>query len=596
VTRAIRNVRLAQMIGPFGPGAIVDLVGESFVAMDASRWRGRPIEVRMPRLAKRLGVSALHSPSQYPGVPYYRFPTWLFCRRCRLMTRRLPQTEKRDQPPMCTNCTDLALVPMRFVAVCGNGHLSDINWRKWAHQGADSREQRQCQEQDRLHFVSLKDRGSGLASLEVQCHSCDASHDLDRITSKGVLRQKCSGKQPWQRPAEADDCEEQLVGTQRGASNVYFPEVVSALDIPPESNWDNFSSPATRLHSNDFFKGLLKNPSVDVRDQLIALVAHQEGLSPDEVEQALIGERNAAVPDAHEGTEEDITPEEWHALRNPRTSAANPLDHFITRRAPVPGTPDATASQGPDLRGFLSDTILVDRLREVRVLKGFSRYTGDRSISSNLGPADDFLPAVEVFGEGYFIAFHEKALREWEARPEVQKRHRAVLGRAQQADLRWLPPVTARFLMLHSLAHLLLRSTAFDAGYPVSALKERIYATRSDDGPDMGGILVYTAAGDTEGTLGGLVRMGEPERLRPLLLNAVVDAQWCSLDPVCGESTSQGPAGLSLAACHACTLLPETSCQAGNRLLDRRLVVDPAFGFLADLAADLDGIPGRGIW
>ena len=33
----------------------------------------------------------------------------------------------------------------------------------------------------------------------------------------------------------------------------------------------------------------------------------------------------------------------------------------------------------------------------------------------------------------------------------------------------------------------------------------------------MAGILIYTAAGDAEGTLGGLVRMGKPGRLEPLL-------------------------------------------------------------------------------
>lgn len=589
--RSIRNIRLAQLIGPFGPGAIIDLVGESFVAMDASRWRGTPIEVRLPRLSKRLGVNALHSPSEKPGVPYYRFPTWLFCRRCRLMTRNLPRSEKRDQPPTCASCINLALVPMRFVAVCGHGHLSDINWHSWSHQRTEVRKQRQCQDQNQLHFMNLTDRGSGLASLEIRCYSCDASRDLDRITSKGALGQRCLGKQPWQSSVEADDCRELLVGTQRGASNVYFPEVVSALDIPPESDWDHFSAPATKLHSNYLFKSLLEEPAVPHRKDLIAFVADKEGLSSEEVEQAISGELHASDTNVIEGTEEEITPEEWQALRNPRSTPANPLDHFITRRAPIPGTTGGSDSNGPDLSEVLSDTILVDRLREVRVLKGFSRYSADQTVSSNLDPDKSFLPAVEVFGEGYFIAFREDAIQEWESQPKVKDRFRAVLERAQRADLHWLPPITPRYILLHSLSHLLLRSTAFDAGYPVSALQERIYATQPDSGPDMGGILVYTAAGDTEGTMGGLVRMGEAERLQQLLIHAMLDAQWCSFDPVCGETPSQGPAGLSLAACHACTLLPETSCQTSNRLLDRRMVVDPDFGFLSKLFTEFNEIP-----
>jgi hypothetical protein len=90
--------------------------------------------------------------------------------------------------------------------------------------------------------------------------------------------------------------------------------------------------------------------------------------------------------------------------------------------------------------------------------------------------------------------------------------------------------------------------------------------------------------------------MGEYERLNRLLLTSVVGAQWCSFDPVCAESEGQGPSGLSLAACHACSLVPETSCVAANRLLDRRLVIDEEFGFLAWAAAAMDQTPGGGAW
>jgi hypothetical protein len=89
----------------------------------------------------------------------------------------------------------------------------------------------------------------------------------------------------------------------------------------------------------------------------------------------------------------------------------------------------------------------------------------------------------------------------------------------------------------------------------------------------MAGILIYTAAGDSEGTLGGLVRMGEPGRLEGVLENALAHAAWCSSDPVCIESKGQGPGSCNLAACHGCALLPETACEEYNRFLDRALVV-----------------------
>jgi hypothetical protein len=89
----------------------------------------------------------------------------------------------------------------------------------------------------------------------------------------------------------------------------------------------------------------------------------------------------------------------------------------------------------------------------------------------------------------------------------------------------------------------------------------------------MQGILIYTASGDSEGTMGGLVRQGRPGRLETTIRRALERAAWCSSDPVCIESNGQGSDSANLAACHGCCLVPETSCEEGNRLLDRALLV-----------------------
>jgi hypothetical protein len=89
----------------------------------------------------------------------------------------------------------------------------------------------------------------------------------------------------------------------------------------------------------------------------------------------------------------------------------------------------------------------------------------------------------------------------------------------------------------------------------------------------MEGILIYTAAGDSEGTMGGLVKMGLPGLIEPVIARALQKAKWCSADPVCIESKGQGPDSCNLAACHSCALLPETSCEEQNRLLDRAVVI-----------------------
>jgi hypothetical protein len=102
----------------------------------------------------------------------------------------------------------------------------------------------------------------------------------------------------------------------------------------------------------------------------------------------------------------------------------------------------------------------------------------------------------------------------------------------------------------------------------------------------MAGVLIYTAAGDAEGTMGGLVRMGRPGYLEPAIPGAVETALWCSADPVCmeiGTQSGQSPDSCNLAACHNCCLVPETACEEFNRFLDRGVVVgsvgNPQMGF-----------------
>src|SRR5690606_39154081 len=142
-------------------------------------------------------------------------------------------------------------------------------------------------------------------------------------------------------------------------------------------------------------------------------------------------------------------------------------------------------------------------------------------------------------------------------------------------------------IFLHTLAHLLIRQLSFECGYGSASLRERIYCNESADQPNMAGILIYTASGDADGTLGGLVRQGKPDFFSALVSKAVASGYWCSSDPLCIESQGQGLGSLNLAACHACALLPETSCEEFNRLLDRGLVVgtpeNPSHGYAARL-------------
>lgn len=131
-------------------------------------------------------------------------------------------------------------------------------------------------------------------------------------------------------------------------------------------------------------------------------------------------------------------------------------------------------------------------------------------------------------------------------------------------------------IAIHSFAHALMRELALECGYNAASLRERIYAKDDDgDGPAMAGVLIYTAAPDSEGTLGGLVRMGRPEYLEQHIGRALERLTLCSSDPLCADHTAEKDgATLHGACCHACLFAPETSCERGNRYLDRTLLVE----------------------
>ena len=103
----------------------------------------------------------------------------------------------------------------------------------------------------------------------------------------------------------------------------------------------------------------------------------------------------------------------------------------------------------------------------------------------------------------------------------------------------------------------------------------------------MQGVLIYTSAGDSEGTLGGLVREGEPKNLNKIVYEAISKAVNCSYDPVCIQTKSQGLGGSNSSSCHACTFVSETSCEENNQLLNRTLIIgdkrNNSKGFFEDL-------------
>lgn len=593
VQKIRHDLRLSETVSPFGVGSIVDVRGESLIAPDTSWWdRRTAAEIYCDRLVAQLGGGALRQAPTHgdragndtASLLYWRFPAWRFCERC----GKLSQLTKIDKGKFRNRCDcGGALVPMRYVAVCQSGsHMQDVPWFKWAHRGHDqgvTAEVRFCRAYKELRFERSSKHGEGLASLRVVCGKCKRSRSLaDLVTKDALLRDGilCHGRQPWE-PDEvtAQPCDSNLVAVQRGATGNYIAERVSALDIPEERpRSEEF---VEQLRAHDLYQRLVDDNGGPKSEQIASWIADELEVSAEEVLRiALQGDSDS------EGQMLDLKDGEWAAfVKKVATGRDRALGNFV-----VDGwSPDGFGAGPDELVVSLAGIGQVRRVREVRALRGFRRYNPDADfIRADLDRDPRHrptYPSVELFGEGVFLQFDEQTLATWEAKPAVIARAKILIDRRGQSD--WaqrLDMPEPRFIALHTLAHLLIRRLAFASGYSSASLRERIYAN-SDRNDKTAGVFIYTAAGDAQGTLGGLVRLGEPRRLFPLLIAALDDADVCSNDPVCIESDRQGSSQLNLSACHGCALVSETSCESGNRLLDRQLVLGGSEvpGLLEDL-------------
>jgi hypothetical protein len=573
------DLRLSETVSPFGVGAIVDVRGESLIAPDTSWWDRRTSpEISCDRLLAQLGGGILKQAPTHsgpagndtPSVLYWRFPAWRFCERC-LKLSKLTGIDKGKFRNSCA-CGG-TLVPMRYVAVCKTGsHIQDVPWFKWAHRGYDegvTEEVRFCRAYTELRFVRSSKRGEGLASLRVECGKCKRSRPLSELVGNDSLIRdgiRCDGRQPWEpQDAAAQPCEATLVAVQRGANGNYIADRVSALDIPEESPRSQQIVEQVRAH--DLYTRLVDDNGGPKSEQIAGWIAEELNTETDQVLAAAFG-------DEPESSVHSLKDGEWAAFVKKMERRRDPTQgNFIVDGWRQEDYPHLHKAIHPVLSGVGQ----VRRVREVRALKGFRRYSPDADFVRADLDGDPkhrpVYPALELFGEGIFLQFNESVLSNWENQPAVQARAGILADRRSQSE--WahrLDVPEPRFVALHTIAHLLVRRLAFASGYSSAALQERVYAN-SERSDKTAGILIYTAAGDAQGTLGGLVRLGNPRHLFPLLVAALDDADVCSNDPVCIESDRQGASQLNLSACHGCALTSETSCETGNRLLDRQLVL-----------------------
>ncbi len=604
----VGEIRPSQLMYTYGVGSIVDLQHLSAIVLGLDDWDILRTDViaedrLLGAVQRELGrnVTALRTPPAPPegsdgdafgeqqiGVPVAAFPRWLLCPFCRLLSpihSGLFQIKINPYRPdqasyVHTGCSKggpggrgSTVLPIRFVVACANGHIDDFPWDEFVHKGG------RCTGNAQLRLDEYGATGEA-AVVQVRCRTCSASRRMSDAFGDGAPPFLCTARSPHLRRYDDEPCDEKAKPILLGASNIWFPSVLTALSIPQSSSTlDNLVS----QHLHRFEKVTSLEMLSVVRSSLGSILADLAPFPDGDVWDAIVRLREG-VGDPQEP--ENLKVVEWQALTHPDTTLESP--DFQLRRVAVPD----------DLAPLIESVVLVERLREVRAFVGFTRI----QVLNDFGDADSSdlartlapltrretscVPAADVRGEGLFIQFQEAALVAWEERLTDAVRH----DEFQEARRGWLAnrgtsssaasdtdPGLLRRVLIHSFSHALMRQLALESGYAMASLTERIYAlpATNPDGP-MAGVLIYTAATDSEGTLGGLVRLGEGRQLAHLLEAALSSVELCASDPLCAEHTPGVESGNELhgAACHACLFAPETSCEMGNRWLDRTLLAE----------------------
>lgn len=596
VTR-LGEVRPSQLLHTYGPGSLVDLPHLSVMVSGIDGWASDPIaapEVTERRLLdavrRVLGsqVQSLRLPPHLPetpnpfddwaktGVPVQVFPSWVRCPACdRIGPAGPPLFELRTNPYrperasyQHVNCAKVKskappAVPVRFLLACRDGHLDEFPWVGFVHRGVP------CASPILEMFE--RNQSSRADDVLVICRGCNTTRSLVEAFGQAAQQNlpRCRGRNPHLRSFDDEACKAQTRTLLLGASNTWFSVTRRTLAIPEAA------TPLAQLVEDCWpqLEPIDAKSTLSYALQNVPALSALSGEDPDAVWAAIHARREGAGED-REG-EEDLLGPEWAQLSLPGSEVSFP--DFTTREHPLP----------PSLANVVERVVAVERLREVVALVGFTRIDppdepdalGD---VADLGPLcrgiPTWVPCTEVRGEGLFLQLREDTVSAWEARVGTSGR----LAALQESHQRWrarrhLDPHGGwpgpRYLALHTFSHLLMRELALECGYGSASIRERIYA-RSGPEP-MAGILLYTAAPDSEGTLGGLVSLAEPETLGRIVGQALRRGRLCSSDPMCAEHLpSADEDTLHGAACHACLFAPETSCERSNRYLDRVLAVE----------------------
>lgn len=549
--KSIGSVRAPQIVGMYGPGAIVNLEKISVMPTGVNAWNPGTPTIASPTFMREINAERLIDCSALAstGIPATLFPRTFVCRLCGTIQGKSTITENDLKFGFNCYVDKGPLYPSRWIVYCSNGHIADFDYRSLLQHLSTPCSGRLC----------LK-TGASLSETFVECE-CGARASMHEAYRKNESRLTCSGKELW--TSQSNQCAAKLKVSMRSASDVYFGAVRSAITIEPESD----PLIARGFETLGMATSAVQNDREKAR-MALRISRYFERTADEDVDRVLDCFFKAKEQPAEYRNRRY---QEYNALAR---SSGSPKDDLYVETIP----PD-------DLRRFgIKGLYAVRKLREVRALVGFMRggmppdpafdEAGNASERlASLGREGVF-PAYENRGEGVFVTLDPELLKRWIARADVISRIDAFT----KAEGKWRATgVIARnrgfYILAHSLAHLLIRQISLVSGYSQSSLRERVYASTDDEATPWAGVLIYTASSDADGSLGGLVAQATDRHMGSIIEDAFQALHVCSSDPICALQIPVGFRKMNAAACHGCLVLPETCCERNNYFLDRNMVV-----------------------
>lgn len=573
------------MVTTYGPGAIINLRSPdgapiSAVTAGLELWDqdAKPSGLRnrqrcyLSRLQKKLNVLGFRLPPVFndrakeeeyvPMLAAQRFPDWLTCPKCfRLKPSKkwTKDTTSSLASRWCPDCSDgkekTFVVPVRFVLTCPSGHLAEFPWGWWLNNFHVKKGDKElCARHNNLRL--RQGESMSLSNLFLRCDDCEAVASMGSVFNPTIFKNlSCSGQRPWLGANDSEQCEHHPVAVQRNSSSLYFAKYESALDIPPWTHVleEQLGEIWPKLYKIDDYESRSHRIDVWIDD-----INEDCGTNYTTEE---LNDKIQELKDLDNKSDPNLRVDEYTQFTS--ISGKISFKEFAGRQEAVPA----------DISLYLNKIVSVERLREVRANTGFSRLKDANPTCKISLTKKEWLPAIEVRGEGVFIEFKPELINAYLADEAVKNRLKLIIDAHLEDQLKRNTTdheefeISPKFILIHTISHLLISAISQTSGYSASSLRERLYVSEN-----MQGVLIYTSTSDSEGTLGGLSRLARSEKFKDIFLQTLESASWCSSDPLCIEGVINHSEPMNLAACHSCLMLPETSCEQFNLFLDRALI------------------------